>query len=231
MHKKKKIAVVDDHNLLRKALTQYINGSSVDFTVSIEAANGQEFTEILKRTSVDDRPKIVVMDYNMPLMDGCMTTLWIKDNMPEIKVLILTTRSDDLTIIRLFKAGVSGYLFKNIDGDELFAALETIDRGEPYIKLLDPTMVPDIFGQSPTIDKWYTLTNIWRGLSERERNFAKLCASDAPDIEIFQKMGFRIRAVDVDIFVNQLYAKFGVRTRVGLVLLLIRFNLLNLNEL
>ena len=103
------VALVDDHELLRSGLASMIN-SFEGFKVIMEAGNGKEFMEALKNNKP---PAIVLLDINMPLMDGFETAEWIKANMPETRVLVLSMLENDIAIIRMLKNGARGYLLKD----------------------------------------------------------------------------------------------------------------------
>src|SRR4051794_35338999 len=95
------IALVDDHIIVRKGVAELINGFG-SFKVLFEADNGLHLEEQLKHFEV---PDLVLLDLKMPERDGYDTCLWIRENHPEIKVLVLTMYEDEIRIIRMFKAG------------------------------------------------------------------------------------------------------------------------------
>jgi len=149
-------------------------------------------------------------------MDGYEITQWLKANYPDIKILMLSMRSDTRAIIRLIKAGISGYLIKNITVEELFDALATIDDGGTYFKTLDASTISTSDDKDPAEEIWYSL-------SEKERQFVRLCTSDLEDNEVLTKLG--IRPNSNESFARKIYGKFGVKTRVGLVMLVINHRL------
>src|SRR5450432_4406178 len=110
-----KVAIADDHTLLRKALAKLI-GSFEDYTVMFEADNGKE---IKKKIGEHLVPDLILLDVNMPEMDGFETASWLNKNYPKIKVLALSMFSDERTIIRMLRQGARGYIMKNIDPEEL----------------------------------------------------------------------------------------------------------------
>jgi DNA-binding NarL/FixJ family response regulator len=123
-----KIVLIDDHHVVRKGLALLLN-SHPDINVIGEGTNGKEAIELAK----DLMPDIIVMDLLMPLMDGIEATKQIKDMMPDIKILILTSMSDQDHAIPALDAGVSGYLLKESDPDELIFAIKKAVNGETYI--------------------------------------------------------------------------------------------------
>src|ERR1700761_1664750 len=113
------LVLVDDHILLRNGLASLVK--SLGHGVLFEADNGKDFTEKLK---VPFLPDVVLLDINMPEMDGYETAKWIKTNHPKIKVLALSMYDDENSIIRMLRNGARGYILKDSDPSELRDAIE-----------------------------------------------------------------------------------------------------------
>lgn len=113
-----RIAIADDHTLFRKSLVLLINSFN-SINVLIDAANGKDLLKELSYRNVD----IVILDLQMPEMDGYSTALKIKEMFPHIKILILTHMSETDTIRRMFKSGVHGFFTKNTPPKELEDAI------------------------------------------------------------------------------------------------------------
>lgn len=211
-----RIAVVDNHALVRKSLSSLIDSHSGAFSVCLQCSDGQELISAIRLATDAERPEIVLSDLDMPRMDGYETTLWLKSRFPGIKVIIVSMRSDEVTIIRLIKAGAAGYLVKNFDFDDLNRALETVANGGIYFSPFDLSRAEhaDIH---PAINTWYSL-------SQQEREFVRLCVTELEDREILQKLGVR----SYESLPKKIYGKFGVKTRVGLVLLISKHKLFDL---
>src|SRR5690349_21299181 len=116
------VAITDDHVLLRNALARLIN-SFEGYNVIFEADHGKDLRNKINQHQL---PDVVLLDVNMPEMDGYETTKWLHKNYPFIKVLVLSMASDEKTIIKMFRVGAKGYLLKNTDPDELRKALDSI---------------------------------------------------------------------------------------------------------
>src|SRR2546423_4254582 len=101
-----KIALADDHVLLRNALANLINNFT-DCSVVIQANNGKE---LIRQVKEGVFPDIVLLDLNMPELDGHETASLLQENYPEIHVLMLTMYDSELSLIRLLQAGVKGFL-------------------------------------------------------------------------------------------------------------------------
>jgi DNA-binding NarL/FixJ family response regulator len=141
MFSEAKVVLVDDHVLLRNALASLII-SFGDYAVLFEANNGKDFIDKLDPKKL---PEIVLMDINMPEMDGYETCLWLKNKYPEIKVLALSMYDNENAIIRMFKAGAKGYILKDCDPAELKSALYALStKGFYYSEMVTGTFIRTI---------------------------------------------------------------------------------------
>src|ERR1700712_4790222 len=123
------IAIVDDHTLFRNGVAGLMSEFE-ELQVVFEASNGREMQEMLKRYPL---PKVVLMDINMPVMDGYESTQWLKKNYPQIKVLALSMFEDDQAVIKMIKSGACGYVLKESKPRELLEAIKTIHTKGVYI--------------------------------------------------------------------------------------------------
>jgi DNA-binding NarL/FixJ family response regulator len=130
-----RIAVVDDHELVRNAFSKTITEISREFVITIQCSNGMELMENLGTLPIEKRPHIILTDLNMPIMDGYETTLSVKQKFrKEINVIVFSTMEDRLTVGRLINAGASGFITKGITGAELIEALRIVANGGTYFK-------------------------------------------------------------------------------------------------
>ena len=123
-----KVLIVDDHPIVLDAITNLI---SQEESVQIvgTAKNGKEALEFFKY----DLPDLVILDISMPEMDGVETTAWIKENYPNVNILIFTMHDDYDNVRTLIGKGVNGYLLKNSGSKELLKAVKYINQGMSYI--------------------------------------------------------------------------------------------------
>ena len=120
------IALIDDHSLLRGTLVSLIE-SFEGYKVVLEADNGKDFIDKL---SPDHKPDIILLDITMPEMDGFQTAAWIKKNLPEARILVLSMMDNETSIIRMLREGARGYLLKDSKPSVLRKALDEVrDRG------------------------------------------------------------------------------------------------------
>ena len=123
-----KVLLVDDHSIVNEGIARIIN-SDKNYIVVEQLTNGNDAIEFVKNNSVD----VVIMDVNMPGVDGITATLEIKKNIPGIKIIGLSMLGDYGTIHKMLESGADGYLLKNISGDELFIALSQVLGGKTYL--------------------------------------------------------------------------------------------------
>ncbi len=123
-----KILLVDDHNLVNEGITRIIN-SDKNYNVVAQLTNGLEAIEYVKNNAVH----IVIMDINMPGIDGITATQEIKKIVPGVKIIGLSMLGDYGTIHKMLESGADGYLLKNTSGDELFTAFTQVLNGKTYL--------------------------------------------------------------------------------------------------
>lgn len=119
-----KVLVVDDHLMLRKGVVSILANNGIN--VVGEATNGQEGLDAVQRL----RPDLVLMDINMPVLDGVQATRKLKAAYPELKVVILTVSEIDQDLFEAIKAGADGYLLKNLGPNELVNSIRAAMAGE-----------------------------------------------------------------------------------------------------
>ena len=211
------LALVDDHVLLRNGLAGLVK--NLGHTVVFEANNGNDFIGKLEPGSL---PQVVLMDINMPEKDGYETTLWLKSNHPDIKVLALSMYDTESAIIRMLKNGAKGYILKDSDPAELQAAIESLlERGYYYSELVSGKLINAI----NQFDNQASANGI--KLNEREITFLKYSCTELTYKDIADKMFVSPRTVDG--YRDTLFDKLHVKTRVGLVLYAIKNGIVDLN--
>ena len=214
--KKINVAIADDHALLRNALGKLIS-SFESYAVLFEADNGRELKEKISNHII---PEIVLLDVNMPGMDGYETTKWLFKHYPQIKVLALSMFSDETTIIRMLKLGAKGYILKNADPDELKIALDSVMKKDFYLSEYISGKI--ISGLHKNMDHPEGEIE----LSEKEKEFLNLVCSELTYKDIAAKMFLSPRTVED--YRNSLFEKLNVKTRVGLVMYAIKNGLVEI---
>jgi two-component system invasion response regulator UvrY len=207
-----KIAMADDHVLLRNALASLIDGFG-NCRVIYQCNTGRELTNSISSGII---PDLVLLDLNMPEMDGFETAVWLQKNTPQVHILMLTMYDSELSLIRLLKAGVNGFLKKDIHPSELKFAIESVVNTGYYYSNHSTGRLMNLFRDNP--DGSISLQKAM--LSEQELQFLKLVCSDLTYKEIAQKMGLNPRSVDT--LRDQLFVKLDVKSRVGLAMVAIK---------
>lgn len=213
------VSLVDDHVLLRNGLANLISTFG-GYQVLSDASNGKDFIDQLKPERI---PDIVLMDINMPVMDGYETTLWLRRNYPLVSVLALSMYDNENAIIRMFKAGAKGYILKDCDPSELRAALDSIKKkGFYYSEMVTGRLIHTINQMDDNDNNMNDLVQ----LSDREIEFLKLACSELTYKEIADKMFLSPRTIDG--YRDALFEKLHIKTRVGLVMYAIKNGIVNL---
>jgi len=210
------VALVDDHAMLRHGLAMLVN--SIGYSVLFESGNG---LDMIRQIALGKIPQIVLMDINMPEMDGYEATQWLKEKYPAIHVVTLTMYEDDTTIIRMLKCGSRGYIMKESEPHELREALSNVLKfGVHYTpkvsgKLLHALAAENTPGQ---LKKPYEI-------KDRELEFLKLACTEMTYKEIAQAMHVSPRTIDG--YRDALFEKLNTKNRVGLVLYAFKQNLVH----
>lgn len=208
------VALVDDHRLLRNGLAYMIN-SFTGYQVLIEADNGKQFISQLDPRKL---PQVVLLDLEMPEMNGYETALWLKSHYPQVKVVALSMSNDERAVIKMLRSGAKGYLLKDTEITELKKALDAIVAKGIYINELlynnillsvNDHYVPEETEQQQAID-----------LTEREKEFLRLLCSDKSYKEIAAAMYLSPRTIDG--YRDALFEKLKAASRIGLVMFAIR---------
>lgn len=207
-----KIAMADDHVLLRNALASLID-SFENCQVVLQAGTGKELIDSIKKGA---SPQVVILDLNMPEMDGFEAAGWLQKERPEIIVLMLTMYDSELSLIRLLQAGVKGFLKKDIHPSELKFAIQSVVQNGYYYSNHTTGKLVNLFRQHSDGNSLIQRSV----LNDQEVQFLKLACSDLTYKEIAQQMGLNPRAVDT--LRDQLFFKLDVKSRVGLALVAIR---------
>ena len=178
-----KLLIADDHPLLRNGIVSLLK-SEESFVVVATAGNGNEVLELVAKKNID----VCLLDINMPGMDGMDTARLLKEKKPEIKIIILTTYNDREIISELVHIGVSGYLLKNSDKQELVEAINKVMKGRYYFS----EEVENIILQGLTEKKSIEVVS----LTERELEVVQLLAREYTNDKIAGELHISYRTVE-----------------------------------
>lgn len=178
-----KVLIADDQDILVEGL-KLILSSETDIEIIGTANNGQKAYELCKYK----KPNVVLMDIQMPELNGVEATALIKKDFPEIKIIVLTTFNDDQYIYDALKNGASGYLLKDTSPSEIANAIRTVNNGGALIQSEVAVKVIDKFSQlaNETVDK--IIDKRVELLTEREIEICRLIAEGKNNKEIADQL-------------------------------------------
>jgi DNA-binding NarL/FixJ family response regulator len=204
------VVIADDQALVRAGFTMILQAHD-DLHVVAGAATGREAV----KAAADHRPDVVLMDVRMPDTDGIEATRHIVRDLPESKVLMLTTFDDEQVVYAALRAGASGFLLKTVSPDKLVDAVRTVAAGEA---LLAPSLTRRLIADyltrpGPAANQAAVLAP----LSEREREVLTLIANGLSNQEIAERLV--LSHATVKSHANRIFTKLGLRDRVQAVVL------------
>ena len=202
------LILVDDHIVLRDALSNLIN-SFPEFDVIATADNGKDMMEKIRAGNV---PDLILLDLNMPVMDGYDTAQWLQQNKPEVKIVVLTMYDSEISLIRLLQIGVRGFLKKDIHPTELHTALLAIAENGYYYSHNTTGKLGSVFKKTHKSHSPFEKGII----SPLEIDFLKLAATDLTYKEIALRL--HLSPSTVDNYREALFDKLDVKSRVGLAI-------------
>jgi DNA-binding NarL/FixJ family response regulator len=203
-----KIVIIDDHLLFSQSLSHLIS-TFKEFKVIGNYGNGKEFVSSFSKEEVE-QPDIVLLDVNMPIMDGIETMKWIKENHSELKVLALSVNDDEETIMKMITNGAKGYLLKDTHPSAFKdALLEVYHKGFYYTEMISGLLINKLGNHDSKII-----------LKEREVEFIKLACTEKTYKEIADGMCLSPKTIDG--YREHLFQKLEIKTRIGLVLYAIK---------
>ena len=212
-----RLALVDDHRLFRKGLLSLLEMVCSDCIILFEADNG---IDLQKKINPSNQPDIILMDVNMPGMDGFACVEWLNENYPLVKILVVSMIEKEESIVKMLKLGVKGYLSKDVEPKELGEALEAVmNKGFYYTDFITGKLVHSL--QNGHKDNGSN--GLLKLINEREKEFLLLACSELTYNEIAAKMFLSPKTIDG--YRNSLFEKLHVKSRVGLVIFAIKHGL------
>lgn len=208
MKPKNKIIIVDDHLLFSQSLELLIH-SFKDFEVINRFENGKVFISYLQE-NIDLEVDLILLDVNMPVMDGLSAMKWIKENRPSLKVIALSVNDDEEVIIKMLTNGAKGYLLKDTS-PEIFRSgiTSVIEKGFYFTELVSGMLVKKANSDSTKIN-----------LKDKEIIFIKHACTEKTYKEIASEMCLSPKTIDG--YRECLFDKLEIKTRIGLVLYAIK---------
>lgn len=198
-----KIAIADDHTLLRQSLSSIIN-SFENCKVILETASG---AELIERIVPDNLPDLILIDLAMPDKNGFETIKILAPRYPELKFIVISIYQGEEMIVRLLKSGAQGFIHKSEDAIILKHAIYEIMRKGYYFTDKTALKIVHHLLEGKSITAYDTL-------SDEEISFLKLITTEKPYKEIAQMMNITLRHAEY--IRNTLFHRFNVQNRTGL---------------
>jgi DNA-binding NarL/FixJ family response regulator len=202
-----RVLIADDHGIVRSGLRMLLEQQE-DIEVVAEASDGASARDV----AIRERPDLAILDVKMPKLTGLQATREIREQAPDVSVLILSMYDDERYLFEALKAGASGYVLKAQADVDLLAAVRAVERGEPFLTpAAQRALIKDVLGQSAArTDE----------LTPREQEVVKLVAEAHTNKEIAEILHLSEKTVENHR--SNAMRKLGMRDRVELVRYAIR---------
>ena len=209
-----RVLLADDHRILREGLRRSLEAQGVD--VVGEAVDGDEAVDLAEAL----RPKVVLMDVTMPVLDGVEATRRIRQRLPEVRVVILTMHADEATLARAMRAGADGYLVKDCSTEEIAETIHLVAAGETALsRQVAVSMLAEV--QALPADGPEDV------VSKREEEVLQLIADGCSSTEVAERLFISQKTVKNHL--ASIYHKLDARDRTQAVLRAVRMGIVRLD--
>jgi NarL family two-component system response regulator LiaR len=215
------VLIADDHPLVRDSISYLLQRHS-DFEVVAQAGDGEEAVRLVGELS----PDVVIMDIEMPKVDGLEATRQIKSSHPEAAVLALTIHDDEEFVEAMLEAGAAGYLLKSAYGEELLQAIRAVRLGE---FVLDSRIGPRVFQNLAARSSKKASEPARGNLSPREIEVMKLVAQGMTNDEITGSLHISLNTVKRHLM--EIFSKLGAGSRSEALVVSLRSGILSMEDL
>jgi two-component system nitrate/nitrite response regulator NarL len=211
------VLLADDHPVVRKGIRSWLTGSE-NCEVLDEAVNGLEAVAKVKELS----PDLVLMDVDMPKLNGLEATKQIRKEFPNTRVLILSMHTNKAVVLQIIQSGAQGYVLKDAPPADLLRAIESVDNGEPFFSpdinqiVLNQYLAETGAETAPTAQQ----------LTNRERQVLAMIAEGQSNKEMADKLGVGVRTVETHR--ERMMAKLNIHSVAGLTKFAIANGIVNL---
>jgi DNA-binding NarL/FixJ family response regulator len=215
-----RVLIADDHRIVRQGL-RHVCELAGDLCVVGEAEDGQEAVKQARQLE----PDIILMDINMPLLDGVQATQRVAETGLPTRVIILTMFRQDRYVFEAIKAGARGYLLKDVDEDDLVEAIRAVHRGDA---LINPGMAVKLLDEFRRLSQMGDTTADMEGLTQGEMDVLRLVAQGADNKAVAEQLALSERTVANRL--SSIYEKLRVNNRTQAALVALRRGWATLNQ-
>ena len=220
MVNKIRVVLAEDHTLVRKGLKAILSGYP-NIEVIGEASDGREAVQLAETL----HPHVVVIDINMPGLNGLEATDRIKHRCPDVRILVLSMHANEEYVLQVLRSGASGYLLKDSATEELVKGIESVNEGEAYLSpRISKTVIADYVRRTDAEDQRAP----HEMLTPREREILQLVAEGHTSKEIAEQLHLSIKTVETHR--ANLMDKLDIHNRAGLIRYAIRAGLIASDE-
>lgn len=187
-----RLCIADDHRLFRAGFVSMLSGIK-DFHFVFEAGNGQELLDQLEKETCD----IVLLDVNMPVMDGIKATALVRERFPEVKIIVISMFDEDRFVTHMLELGVNGYLLKDSSPDEVEKAIRQVyTEGAYYSDFVGRALHRKLLAKKSDRAPVPALTALATELTAREKDVLRLLCDGLSTAEIGDKLFISARTVE-----------------------------------
>jgi DNA-binding NarL/FixJ family response regulator len=207
-----RVLIADDHRIVRQGLCHVCERTG-GFAVVGEAQNGQEAVKMAQQL----QPDVILMDVNMPVLDGVQATRFIVEAQPAMRVIILTMYRQDRTVFEAIKAGARGFLLKDVDEQELVDAIQAVSRGEA---LINPSLAASLLDEFRRLSQATDEARDSENLTQAEMDVLRLVAQGEDNRTVAKRLVLSERTVANRL--STIYEKLHVNNRTQAALVALR---------